>query len=159
MMNQRAATVQTVLNILADRGVVYEMNGPINVKSVLTPDDKAKILNEMCDMYGRGEYPITTDPKGAELRKYVSGLINNWISKAPEFNNGKKHEIKNPGSRTGTSDEELKSLKALLEKVRGTANETVVQEAIDKRLSEIKPATVKEINVSVLPEHLRHLVK
>lgn len=156
MMNQRTATVQTVLNILADRGVVFELNGSVAIKSVLNSDDKGKILDEMCAMYVRGEYIITTEPKGAELRKYVSGLINNWITKAPEFNGGKKHEIKNPGSRAGASNPEVKNMRLLLDQVSDPETKALIQAEIDKKTQPKEKAT---IDASFLPESLRHLVK
>lgn len=157
MMKQKDAAISTILNVLADRGVVYEMNGNVNMKDLLTSEDKTKIYDEMCAMYVRGEYEITTTPAGPALRKYVTGLISNWVTKYDGFNQGVKHTIKNPGSRAGAGNEAIKNLKILLEKVRGTANEATVQEAIDKAMFELKPTVTKEINVSLLPEHLRAL--
>lgn len=156
MMNQRTAAVQTVLNILADRGVVYELNGVQTVKSFLNADDKTKIIDEMCAMYVRGEYIITTEPKGAELRKYVSGLINNWITKAPEFNGGNKHVIKNPGSRAGASNPEVKNMRLLLDQVSDPETKALIQAEIDART---QPKATATIDASFLPESLRHLVK
>ena len=91
----------------------------------------------------------------AELKKYVVGLVNNWIRKAPEFNSGNTYQAKNPGSRTGSSDPKLKALKTLLSTV-SEDQKSAVQAAIDARLEELKPKIT--IDTDLLPEHLRHLV-
>src|SRR5665213_1962213 len=48
------------------------------------------------------------------LRKdYVPGMVSNWIRKDLRLNGGEKYETKNPGSRAGQGDDQLKNLKAL----------------------------------------------
>jgi hypothetical protein len=92
---------------------------------------------------------------GSELRKYVVGLINNWVRKAPEFNHGGKYIPTQPGSRS--SDETLKALRTLAKTVSDPVVLNEINEAIRERTEELKPTA--EINVSALPEHLRHLVR
>ena len=91
------------------------------------------------------------------LRKYVPGLINNWVRKDKRLNGGETYIPKNPGSRTGSGDETLKNLKVLLAAVTDPEAKVAVQQEIDKRMAELKPKV--EINLDLLPEHLRHLVK
>lgn len=156
MMNQRTATVQTVLNVLADKGVVYELNGPKAIKDCLDATDKEKIRAEMFRMFKQGEITIATEYGDADLKKYINGLVNNWITKAPEFNGGKKHEIKNPGSRAGSGNPEVKNMRLLLEQVADPETKALIQAEIDKATAPKEKAT---IDASFLPESLRHLVK
>lgn len=161
-MNQRQATVTTIMSVLAERNCNYELNGETSVSEFLTTDDKSKVVDILCKGFLAGEIEMSQEGKEkyfsntAELRKYVVGLVNNWIRKAPEFNAGNSYVAKNPGSRSGSGDETIKALKALLAVTADPSIKSDIQAEIDKRLAELKPKI--EINISALPEHLRHLV-
>ena len=90
------------------------------------------------------------------IRKYTPGLINNWVRKSKQLNGGETYIPKNPGSRTGSGDEKLKNLKLLLAQVTDPGARAAVQAEIDKRTEELKPKV--EINLELLPEHLRALI-
>jgi hypothetical protein len=93
------------------------------------------------------------------LKKYIPGLINNWMRKDTNLNGGAKYEAKNPGSRTGSGDEQIKAMKALLSQPSLTTEQRAeVEAAIEERKAAIKPQP-EPINVAALPESLRHLVK
>jgi hypothetical protein len=162
-MNQRQATVTTLMSILSERGVSYELNGETPISQVLTKSDKDQavsiisqgFLSGQIDMSAEGKAKYFSDEK--ELKKYVVGLVNNWIRKATEFNGSAKYEIKNKGSRAGSGDEQIKALKELLKQTTDAEVRAEIQEAINDRTEEIKPKA--EINVDALPVHLRHLVK
>jgi hypothetical protein len=162
-MNQRQATVNAIMSVLSERGVNYELNGETPVSEFLTADDKKKVVSLICQGFLAGQIEMSDDGKSkyfgdqAELRKYTVGLVNNWIRKATEFNAGTKYEIKNKGSRTGSSDEQLKALKELLKITTDSEVRGEIQQAIAERMEEIKPKV--EINADALPAHLRHLVK
>ena len=160
MVNQRNAVVSTIISVLTERGVSYEMNGPLSISEVLTESDRAKVISVICKGFKENKIEMSAQAKekyaaDAELRKYVVGLVNNWIRKAPEFNGGNAYQTKNPGSRTGSGDPKLKALKALYNTVPD-AHKPEVQKAIDARLEELKPKIT--IDTNLLPEHLRHLV-
>ena len=160
MVNQRNAVVSTIISVLNERGCSYEMNGSLPICEVLTVDDKNKVIGIICKGFKENKIEMSTEAKAkyyadAELRKYVVGLVNNWIRKAPEFNGGNQYQTRNPGSRTGSGDPKLKALKALFNTVPD-ANKPAVQAAIDARLEELKPKVT--IDTNLLPEHLRHLV-
>ena len=91
-----------------------------------------------------------------ELNKYVGGLVNNWIRKCKEFNSGIQHKPKNPGSRKGYGDEQVKEMRKLLKTISDKETRVMIESAIEERLKVITPKI--EVNVSNLPEHLRHLV-
>lgn len=87
------------------------------------------------------------------LRKYIPGLVNNWVRKDKRLNGGQAYIPKNPGSRSGSGDETLKNLKLLLTMVADDVK-PAVQVEIDKRLEELKPKA-QVLNVDALPADLR----
>jgi hypothetical protein len=164
MMNQRTATVQACLAVLKDRGQQYELNGSVNIGDVLTEADKIKIRDVVFAGFKTGKIEMSEESKAKysddkALKGYVSGLVNNWIRKAPEFNNGSKYQAKNPGSRQGSSDEQIKEMKKLLGQATDAGTKALIQAAIDERQAEIVSASAPQIDVSKLPDHLKHLVK
>ena len=56
-----------------------------------------------------------------KMRSYASGLVNNWFRKDIRLNGGMKYEVKNPGSRQGAGDQQLKALKTLRDMKAGDA--------------------------------------
>lgn len=162
-MNQKQATVSAIISVLNDKGVEYKFNESAPVCELLTSDDKSKIVGMICQGFIEGKIEMSQEGKAkyfdnpTELRKYTVGLVNNWIRKAPELNQGFAYQVKNPGSRKGSGDETLKALRELLKITTDATVKSEIQAAIDERLNELKPKV--EINLSALPEHLRHLVK
>lgn len=167
-MNQRTATVQAILSTLSARGCDYELNGQTTISEVLTDNDKKEVRDLLFNQFRSGEISVsetfaeTKLNDDSELKKYISGLVNNWIRKAKEFNAGEAYITKNPGSRAGSGDEQMRELKKLLIQVRTSGDTGVIAEveaAIERRRTEIKPVSVmKPINIDALPENLRHLV-
>lgn len=168
MMNQREATVHAIMSTLEARGFEYELNGPTPISEVLTDPDKATVRGILFDQFRNGEVIFKAEfqskvDSDSELKKYISGLTNNWIRKYKPFNSGIAYVAKNPGSRAGSGDEQMRELKKLLSQVKATNNAdaiTEVEAAITARYAEIKPASVtKPINVDALPDSLKHLVQ
>jgi hypothetical protein len=161
MKSQREATVNAILSVLEERGVSYELGGNTNVSDVLTSEDKKKVQTILSTGFNKGEIQLSSEAASkyvgntSEMNKYVSGLINNWVRKFPDFNAGSKYEAKNPGSRAGTGDEQVKEMRKLLKVTTDAEAKTVIQSAIDSRLAEIKPATKVEVNFDAIPAELR----
>lgn len=157
-MNQREATCNTILAVLADRGVSYELDGETPVSAVLNSDDKTKVRAILFASFraGKIDYKASFAPKVAddkELKEYISGLVNNWIRKAPEFNGGATYQAKNPGSRAGSGDEMVREMKKLLSVTTDAEARAVIQTAIEERQAAIAPKT--EINLDAIPAELR----
>lgn len=92
-----------------------------------------------------------------ELTTYISGLVSNWLRKDTRLSGGTKYVAKNPGTRTGSGDESVKAMRALLSATTDETARAEIQTAIDARLTELKPKKV--INVAALPENLRHFAQ
>jgi len=161
MISQRQATVSVILSVLSERGVDYTLNGEQSIADVLTVTDKEQAVNKLVAGFRSGQVQMSSEASDkyafdSELKKYVVGLVNNWIRKAPEFNGGNNYQAKNPGSRTGSGDEKLKALRALMSTVNDPTTKATIQIEIDKRIEELKPKI--EINADLIPESLRHLL-
>jgi hypothetical protein len=159
-MNQREATVNCILSVLEERGINYELNGSTPISDVLTSDDKKQVRTILFTMFQQGKIEFKDKSRLSDskyMNDYISGLVNNWIRKAPEFNSNTKYQAANPGSRQGIQDEQVREMKKLLATVADQATRDVIQSHIDARLAEIKPKV--QVDLSLIPESLRHLVK
>jgi hypothetical protein len=90
------------------------------------------------------------------IRKdYVPGMVSNWIRKDLRLNGGEKYETKNPGSRAGQGDEQLKNLKAL--KAQHPEHAESIDVEIAKRVLELGLAKKKtvEVDYDLIPAELR----
>lgn len=163
-MKQSTATVNAIMSVLKSKGVNYVLNGETPV-SEFYDLFKTEVNAILCAGFKSGDVDMSEEAKAkylgddTELKKYVTGLINNWVRKHPEFNGGSHYIPKNPGSRTGSADEQIKALKQLMKQTNDAVIQAEIQQAINERLAEIKPTATVEINVNALPAHLRHLVK
>ena len=142
-VNQRTATVNTLLSVLNDRGVDYQLNGETPISEVLTDSDKAKTREILFTQFRNGsiEYKESFQAKvndDSELKKYISGLVNNWIRKAKELNSGQAYKTKNPGSRAGSGDEQVREMKKLLQVTADEEAKAAIQAAIDERVAKLK---------------------
>lgn len=159
MVSQKDAVTHVVMSVFPN----YQLGGEVVLSDIMTTEQKNTIKERLVAGFRSGQIQMSAEASDkyaydSELKKYVSGLLDNWIRKNPQFNNGQTYSTKNPGSRSGSGDAQIKALKALLKTVTDSETKNQVQQAIDARLTELKPESKVEINVDALPEHLRHLV-
>jgi hypothetical protein len=160
-MNQKEATYKAITDALYNRGITLSQNTP--VKKLLTSDIKSEIRNTLFKEFRAGNVDISDEFKASlsddsKLKKYVAGLVSNWLRKDKRLNGNVKHQIKNPGVRVGQGDAQVKELRKLLKRVKGTDAEVKVKKALDSRIAEVRASKEQKINVENLPEHLRELV-
>jgi hypothetical protein len=122
-----------------------------------TSKQKEEVYARVFSMFKTGETTHKKNPSDAELLKYIPGLVNNWVRKDKRLNGNTVYTPRNPGSRQGGGDEQLREMKKLLTLIKDPAQREMVEAAITERIA----ATTKkvEIKVEALPEALRHLVK
>ena len=128
-----------------------------DTKVELDKADLQKVYSEVYSMFESGMTIHGKSPDSAALKKYIPGLVNNWLRKDKRLNGGMKYEAKNPGSRTGSGDATLKAMRQLLAATTDSAAKEQIQEQIDLRIEALKPKT--EIDVDALPASLRQFVK
>ena len=165
MISQKQAVTNAVVSTLPD----YEVGGEVILKSQLTPETKKAMRTLLFEAFQAGEVVYSKDPANLQdtkyLTKYVAGLLDNWVRKNPEFNDNfkaaptGKYETKNPGSRAGSGDEQVREMRKLLKTISDPETRGKIEAAIAARIIEVKPESAIIINAEALPEHLRHLVK
>lgn len=138
-MNQKEATYKAVVGALENAGITF--NEGDNVKPSLTSQIKADIRKELFNMFRNGNIDSVSDDfkenklnNDSELKKYVASLLSNWLRKDTRLNGGTQYSVKNPGSRAGNSDPQVREMRKLLKKVRGTPAELRVRHAIKEKL-------------------------
>lgn len=150
-MTQKEAVFQAVTNVCGESEGKYEPS----------KEQRAQVNNILFEGFTAGKinFDKPTLPGDKELKAYVSGLQSNWLRKDKRLNGNVAYTAKNPGSRAGSTDPQIKAMRMLLAAETDATNRAEIQEFIDKRVAEIKPAKSVVIDASALPEELRHLVK
>jgi len=159
-MNQRQATYNAVRSVLTNSGV--EFTDGMNAKSVMTKELRSQVNEILCAGFLAGEIELKdTESNRAKLAdrkalmEYVSGLQTNWLNKDERLNGGVEHEIKNPGSRAGTGDAQLKALRALRSTKSDPYEIAEIEAHIERRLTEIAKPKQVTVNFDDLPEELK----
>jgi hypothetical protein len=147
-MKQSDAVVAAMISICGQVEGAYTPTTEqrAQVRLILFEGFKAKTIDLDPDKYARGEDYIWG---------YIPGLISNHLRKDKRLNGGVKHEIVNPGSRSGSSDPELKSLMALYGTLETESDKTEVMGYITARKAALSKAKAPVIDVASLPEALR----
>ena len=147
MMKQSTAVVQAVTSVIPGReSYTWDV-----VKPFLPT-----ILEIVLEGFMSGEVELSSESKRNEayLRKYIPGLVNNHVRKDKRLNGGTEYVAKNPGSRQGAGDPQLKALRGLLSSITDPNDKAEIEAAIAQRQAELAPAK-PAIDYSALPAHLR----
>ena len=144
-MNQKEATYTAVVNVC----------GEIDGAYTPSKEERAQISAILFEGFRSGKVTLDREFDDAGLKSYISGLMSNWLRKDKRLNGGVAYVAKNPGSRAGTGDSQLKAMRALLSTLTSASDKAEVQKHIDARVSEIASTKVtKVIDYSALPAHL-----
>lgn len=154
-MKQSDAVFAAISNVFAQNNLSIEGS----VKDQLTKTLKEQVCAIVVEGFKSGKVDLSDEARAKfdtdqKLKSYTNGMITNWVNKDKRLNGGVKYEAKNPGSRAGAGDAQLKALKALMSQVDDAAKPEI-QAAIDARIAELKPDSTTEIDVDALPEAIR----
>ena len=164
-LSQHAAVVQVTQAHFGERFIPGS-----DIKEIATKSDKQVIATKIAEMMLEGAVELSDAARAkygesAETltSKYVMGMVTNWFNKSKELNGGVKYEAKNPGSRFGAGDAQLKELNLLRKQLVEIGNEDGVarcDEAIAQRKEFLREQNQPkvEINADNLPANLRDLV-
>ena len=168
MVNQKEATYNAIISAFNNAGVSFE-NGEI-AKDVLTAEIRSEVRETLFTQFRAGEISYSEEFAQTQLnddsllKKYIAGLVSNWVKKDKRLNGDVQYKILNPGSRAGQGDETVKALRSLVKQLTVSGNEEGLAEAkqaLFARQNELVAAkAVKStpINVDAIPEALRYLV-
>ena len=145
-MNQREAVYSAVVAVI----------GEVSGKVELTKEQKDEVHSLLLEQFSSGGVEIKGSRTPEYFKKYIPGLVNNWLRKDTRLNGGEKYAAKNPGSRTGSGDEQMKAMRALLSATTDASARAEIEAAIATRKEQLKPRV--EINAAALPESLRRFV-
>jgi len=134
-INQKQAVRNAIFAVLEESGISFELNGSESIGTVMNSDYKASARNILYAGFKSGEieykesFQVKVD-NDTELKKYVSGLLNNWMRKDKELNAGVVHKAKNPGSRVGSTDSQVKEMRKLLKVTTDASTKAVIQQQL-----------------------------
>ena len=152
-ITQKEAVFNAITGVLNEHDI--KMEGDIG--KVMSRELRAEVNTILFCGFREGKIELDREYTDAELKAYVSGLQSNWLRKDSRLNGGIGYVPKNPGSRAGQGDPQLKALRALLKTQVDADKITEIQQYIDKRLTEIGATKSKTVTVNVddLPADLR----
>jgi len=157
-IKQNDSVFQAVCSVLGVDGfneaVILTKNERSNVIEIVTQG----IMSGTVDFSAEARIKHDTE---AKVRTYTNGMVSNHLRKDKRLNGEVKYEPKNPGSRAGQGDDQLKALKALASTLPAGYDRTAIDAAIASRVEELKASKTKavKIDMSFLPEEFKHLVK
>lgn len=153
---QKEAVFSAVTSVLNEAGV--KVNEGDNFATSLTRELRSQVTAILVEGFKSNSIALDkTFASDADLRTYCSGLTSNWLRKDTRMNGGMKYAAKNPGSRVGSSDPQLKAMRVLLSTQEDPTKRIEIQSFIDARIASIKVSRkpAKTINVADLPEELK----
>lgn len=121
----------------------------------ITKEQRAQVNAILFEGFKSGKIELDREYSDSGLKGYVSGLQSNWLRKDKRLNGGTQYVAKNPGSRAGSSDPQLKAMRALLSTLTDEAEIAEVQSHIDMRVAAIaSEKQAKTVDFSALPADL-----
>jgi len=136
---QKEAVFSAVTSVLSEAGIV--VNEGDDFATYLSRELRAQVTNILVEGFNNGTIALEkTFESEADLRTYCSGLTSNWLRKDIRMNGGVKYVAKNPGSRVGSADPQLKAMRVLLATRTDLSDEdrAEIQNHIEKRVSEVR---------------------
>ena len=122
----------------------------------ISKEQRAQVNAILFEGFRSGKIQLDREFSDSDLKGYVSGLQSNWIRKDKRLNGGVQYQAKNPGSRAGSTDPELKAMKALMSTLDNPADRAEVQKHIDAKIATLNAAKqAKTVDFSSLPADLR----
>lgn len=157
-VTQKQAVYTAITSVLSENGIHFEDG--MDVSSVMTREYRALVNQVLFEGFRSGSIQLDREFNDSELKGYVSGLQSNWIRKDGRLNGNTKYVAKNPGSRQGAGDAQIKAMKALLATLTDASDKAEVEAAIAARHAEIEASKPKAtIDFSKLPAALTKFVK
>ena len=124
------------------------------VPTTPTKEQRAQVNLILFEGFRAGTIQLERQFSDVELKAYVSGLQSNWLRKDKRLNGNTVYTAKNPGTRQGSGDAQLKAMRALLSTLTNDSDKAEVQKHIDARLTEIAKSKAPTIDFSALPADL-----
>jgi hypothetical protein len=153
--SQKEAVYNAITSVLAENSV--EFSEGTDVSTLMNREIRSSVNQVLFEGFRSDSIELDRTFTDVELKAYVSGLQSNWIRKDKRLNGNTQYIAKNPGSRAGSGDAQLKAMRALLSTLTETSDKAEVQSHIDARVLEIGASKAKKVTIdlAMLPEALR----
>ena len=152
MVNQKTATYNAIKTVCKELSISHEDGQVLE----LSKDARKFVSTILIEGFQTKQIELSKTYDDKQLKDFVSGLVSNWLRKDTRFNGGIQYTAKNPGSRSGSTDPQIKALKAVQALNTDPDKIKEIQSYIDARLTEIGQAKkVVQLNVEDLPADLR----
>lgn len=156
-ISQKDAVFNAVTQVLTEAGVTFDQ-GNTKVSDLMTREFRGQVNQILFEGFRAGTIEMNGEKDDKALRSYVSGLQTNWLNKDKRLNGNVSYVAKNPGSRVGGSDPQIKALRALMSTKTEQSEIDEIQTYIDDRLAVIeasKPSKKVAVDFSALPAELQ----
>lgn len=156
--SQKDAVFAAVSNILSQNETPIQEG----VAVTMTKELRAQVNAILFEGFRTGTIELDkSDISDSDLKGYVSGLQSNWLRKDKRLNGNTAYIAKNPGSRAGSGDAQLKAMRTLLSTLSNETEKAEVQSYIDARVGEIQASKIKAVAIdfSSLPADLQKFAK
>ena len=157
-VSQKEAVYSAIVNVLAEENQSVSENTAI----ALTKEQRTQVNAILFEGLRAETIEFKkTNVSDSDLKEYCSSLQSNWTRKDKRLNGNVEYEAKNPGSRAGSGDPQLKAMRALLATLSNEDERAEVQGYIDSRLAEVQVSKAKTVTIdfSVLPADLARFAK
>ena len=134
-ISQKEAVFQAMTNICGTQDGAYTP----------TKEQRASVSQVLFEGFRSGSIELDREYTDTKLKEYVSGLQSNWLRKDKRLNGNVAYTPKNPGSRAGSTDPQVKAMRQLLSTKTDPSDRAEIQSFIDKRVAEIKPSKSAEL--------------
>jgi hypothetical protein len=153
MVTQKEAVYVAITSVLAEHNITFEEG--MDVGPIMTKELRAIVNTILFQGFRNNQIQLEREFNDSDLKAYVSGLQSNWIRKDSRLNGNTKYQAKNPGSRQGVTDPQIKAMRALLTTLTKPEDKAEVEAEIAKRQAELNKAKAPTIDFSALPASLR----
>lgn len=146
MFSQKEAVFNAISSVL---GTDLSEN---KTRIELSKEQRASVTQIVTAGIAAGKVQFSDEAKAKyntedKIKGYVAGMVGNWLTKDTRLNGGDKYKAKNPGSRAGQGDEQLRNLKALRSTLTEATHIAAVDEKIKERSEELAASKVKKVEV------------
>lgn len=145
-MTQKEAVFAAVCSVTG-----FDGEGAVTISK----EQRAQVNAILFEGFRSGAISVDREYTDTDLKTYVSSLQSNWLRKDTRLNGGGKYVAKNPGSRAGSADPQLKAMRALISTITDESDRAEIQAHIDARVAELSATKVaKTVDFSALPADL-----
>jgi hypothetical protein len=150
-MKQIEAVYQAVVEVMGEHDGAYTP----------TKEEREAIVATVAEGIEEGKVDFSPSARAkhdspAKIKQYCVGLVSNWLRKDPNLNGNVKYQPKNPGSRAGQGDAQIRAMRQLVKTLTDQSKIDYLNAKIEARKLEVQAEKAKSITIdlSSIPQDL-----